>query len=108
MFPAKRFQDAGASLNESDQLEREFERSDVGVQESMLEHFAAQSTSGLRDYLANLREIGHFSPSFLLGTDYSDSQSTLEADSEDSTESGEEVPSIDVKTPFSGEPAILE
>jgi hypothetical protein len=26
----------------------------------MLEHFRSQSTGGLRDYLANLREIGHF------------------------------------------------
>jgi hypothetical protein len=61
-FPVKRFTRI-TTKEERDQLTREFERSDLGVQQSIVEHFKSQSVSGLRDYVANLRDIGHFSDS---------------------------------------------
>ena len=60
LFPVKRFTTAGATKAEKDQLKREFERSDLGVQQGMIEHFKSQSTSGIREYLENLRSGGHF------------------------------------------------
>ena len=83
LFPVKRFTTAGASKAEREQLKREFERSDLGVQQSMVEHFKGQSTSGLREYLENLRSGGHF-------TDAVEKRSG--ADSEDFDLVGDVVP----------------
>jgi hypothetical protein len=62
VFPVKRFTRI-TTKEERDQLIREFERSDLGVQQSIVEHFKSQSVSGLRDYVQNLRDMGHFSDS---------------------------------------------
>ncbi len=80
MFPVKRFTTAGATKDEREQLKREFERSDLSIQQGMVEHFKAQSTSGLRDYLDNLREMGHFTdaPERVPELDSGDSDSELD------------------------------
>ena len=62
-FPRGRFVEADASDAELDQLSDEFERSDVGVQASLANHIAAISTSGIREYLDELRAVGHFESS---------------------------------------------
>ena len=74
MFPVKRFTTAGATKAEREQLKREFERSDLGMQQSMVVHFKGQPTSGLREYLENLRNLGHFTEA---------SETAPEADSDD-------------------------
>lgn len=98
-FPSARFKLAGGTPAEIDQLEREFDLSDLGVQQGMAGHFESQSTGGLTDYLENLREIGHFTDA---------PQTALIVDSGDSTEFVEEAPPTDVKTAYSAESAILE
>jgi hypothetical protein len=62
-FPSGRFAEAGASDAELSQLEREFSHSDIGVQSSLANHLASISAGDLREYLADLREIGHFQTS---------------------------------------------
>jgi hypothetical protein len=56
-FPRARFRSAGAAPEEIDRLQGAYERSDVSVQEAMLEHFKSVSTSGLREYLDNWRAL---------------------------------------------------
>ena len=56
-FPARRFSNAGATKAEVDKMRNAFDNSDIGVQESMLEHFRPLSTSGLREYLASWRGV---------------------------------------------------
>jgi hypothetical protein len=83
LFPVKRFTTAGATKAEKDQLKREFERSDLGVQQGMIEHFKGQSTSGIREYLENLRSGGHFTDA---------PKKAPEADSEDFDSEPSEAP----------------
>ena len=54
-FPTRRFARAGATKDETAALAGEFERSDIGIQESVLDYFTSQSSAGLREYLANWR-----------------------------------------------------
>lgn len=68
-FPRNRFALADATEAEIDQLEHEYERSDLGLQIDSIEHYQSQSTGGLRDYLENLRETGHFSDAPETGPD---------------------------------------
>lgn len=56
-FPTRRFASAGATKDERDQMVAEFDRSDLGVQESMVDYFRTQSSGGLREYVDNWRNL---------------------------------------------------
>jgi hypothetical protein len=60
-FPRARFDRVrGISAGETDLLEAQFERSDIGVQASLLNFYTSRSDSMLREYAAELRDAGHF------------------------------------------------
>jgi hypothetical protein len=60
VFPAHRFEEAGATGQEIDTLASEFEHSDLAVQQSMSDFLAGVATGDLREYLDTLRSSGHF------------------------------------------------
>jgi len=79
-FPARRFSSAGATKPEVEKMRNAFENSDIGVQESMLEHFRPLSTNGLREYLASWRLVNSAVQSDAV-SEVAD-ESALEGDSE--------------------------
>ena len=56
-LPTRRFSSAGATKEETAALQLEFERSDLGIQEAMIDYFKGLSIGGIREYLANWREL---------------------------------------------------
>lgn len=60
MFPRDRFERAGASPEELDQLEGEYNASSPAEQESHNQQFDGQAESGLREHLDGLRKTRHF------------------------------------------------
>ena len=59
-FPKQRFLDAGASASEVEILSDGFDRSDLAVQRSMVDHFKSISRGDLIDYISDLRASGRF------------------------------------------------
>ena len=60
IIPSDRLKRAGASDKELAQLESEFERSDLGVQTSLVTRYESMSEGALRDNLDEVRDHGHF------------------------------------------------
>ncbi len=57
-FPTERFRGADATDSELEQLQAQWERSDLSAQQSLSDSWASMSEGGLRDHLALLREAG--------------------------------------------------
>jgi hypothetical protein len=60
IFPAERLRRAGASDSELTQLQSEYDESSPAAKESLVTHLEAVVDQDIREWVDDLRKIGHF------------------------------------------------
>ena len=61
-FPTVRFLEAGGTAEEVAQLEKEYNKSDLGGQQALSDFWASVAMGDLVEYVTDLRDQGHFNP----------------------------------------------
>lgn len=100
-FPTKRLRAAGASADEIAVIRSEFERSDVSMQRSLVDHFGSVATGDLRDYLAQKRANGDFGEDAERAYELPEDQDGPNDPEGGADDSGDENPEGDQKGPES-------